>query len=118
MTVEQKYLDFLDALLEIEKRTCSFKDPEYLFEKDFWVLREYLKRKEEEISIIRIEDFKLVPIIREEYTKLDILNVIFLKKKVEKRYRRQSQIPEGEIEFYRQRGHEINQSVLLALDSV
>ena len=118
ITIEQKYLDFLDALLEIERRTCSFQDPEYLFEKDFWVSREYMKRKEEEISIIKITDFHLDKIVKEEYTKLDLLNILFLKKKTEKRFRRQSEIPLGENHFYIEMAHIINQSVLDALDSV
>jgi len=119
MTVEQKYLDFLDALIEIERRTCSFQsDPEELFEKDFWVSREYMKRKEEEISIIKITDFKLDEKVREEYLKLDLLNLVFLTKKIEKRFRRQSEVPMGENHFYIEMAHIINQSVLDALDSV
>ncbi len=118
MTVEQKYLDFLDALLEIEKRTCCFQDPQDLFDRDFLVLREYMRRKEEEISIIKISDFKLDESIKEEYLILDLINMLFLKRKIEKRFRRQSEIPLGENQFYERIAHRINLSVLEALDSV
>ena len=103
MTIEQKYLDFIDALHDIEKRICVFKDPDYIFERDILVAKELARIREEELSKIQVETFKLDESISKDYECIEI---------PEKKFRKRSDIPLKELKFYAMVAKKLNQSVI------
>ncbi|MHA1797809.1 MAG: hypothetical protein ACTSVY_05105, partial [Candidatus Helarchaeota archaeon] len=106
MTLEEKYIEFLDVLNKLEEISCNFRDPKYLFERDLLVAKELAKIKEEEISKIRLDNFKLDESLRND----------FLNFKIEKKgFRKRSEIPPEELEFFDKIANKLNQSVINSL---
>ena len=103
MTIEQSYLDFIDALHDIEKRICTFKDPNYLFQRDILVAKELARIREEELSKIQIDNFVLDQSIIEDYEGFEVS---------EKKFRKRSDIPLKELKFYAKVAGKLNQSVI------